>query len=165
MSWPQRRITRTQHHRRPPYSNASDIGFTVTSRRLRTDSRNFEAASRGGYSSEVFAPSPRTPGTPRTGLPSVGGDNCRRGGHNRFNCREPPTLFCFNCGRRGTNLRECLRCGEAHLEYLRAQGDRRNRHPQGREARRPAERQAAPRRKGEVAQLPRPSIDRGTVVG
>ena len=53
--------------------------------------------------------------------------NCRKGGHTRFNCREPPTLLCFNCGRRGTNLRECPRCGEAHLEYLRAQGDRRNR--------------------------------------
>ena len=70
--------------------------------------------------------------------------NCRKGGHTRFDCREPPTLFCFNCGRWGTNLRECPRCGEAHLEYRRG----------------PAERQAVPRRKREVAQTPMPSRDR-----
>ena len=48
--------------------------------------------------------------------------NCRQGGHTRFNCREPPSLFSYNCGRRGTTLRACPRYGEAHLEYVREQG-------------------------------------------
>ena len=61
---------------------------------------------------------------PRDGRdPSCGACfNCRQGGHTRFNCREPPSLFCYNCGRWGTTLTVCPRCGEAHLEYLREQG-------------------------------------------
>ena len=61
---------------------------------------------------------------PRDGRDPPGGAcfNCRQGLEARFNCREPPSLFCYNCGRRGTKLRACPRCGEVHLEYLREQG-------------------------------------------
>ena len=65
--------------------------------------------------------------------------NCRVVGHTRFQCREPPSLFCYNCGRRGTTLRACPRCGEAHLEYLREQGRTARRDIRSRSAGRPAE--------------------------
>ena len=86
--------------------------------------------------------------------------NCRKGGHTRFDYREPPPLL-FQLREVGYQPPyQCPRCGEAHLEYLRAQEDRWNRHPPGRESRGPAERPAVPRRQREVAPTPRLSRDR-----
>ena len=51
--------------------------------------------------------------------------NCRRGGHSRAACRETTTIFCYNCGRKGTRLRDFPRCGEVHEKYIREQGSAR----------------------------------------
>ena len=91
--------------------------------------------------------------------------NCRRGGHARFNCREPPSLFCYNCGRRGTTLRACPRCGEAHLDYLREQGRAANHQGRSRSAAQPAA-SGTPRRGPPTSLLtppPSPPISRRDV--
>ena len=45
--------------------------------------------------------------------------NCWARGHTRFTCRELRRLFCFNCGRRNVTMRNCPRCSDEHLSYLR----------------------------------------------
>ena len=45
--------------------------------------------------------------------------NCWARGHMRFIRREPRRLFCFNCGRRNVAMRNCPRCSDEHLSYLR----------------------------------------------
>ena len=71
--------------------------------------------------------------------------NCRRRGHSRAACHEPRTIFCYNCGRQDTTLRDFPRCGEVHQEYLRRQDSLRRVETSSRESpRAPRRREASP---------------------
>ena len=51
--------------------------------------------------------------------------NCKWRGHSGVACRESPTIFCYNFGRKEATLCDYPRCGEIHENYLWEQGSAR----------------------------------------
>ena len=57
----------------------------------------------------------RIPSDPTVDPPPRTCFNFWKPGHGRNDCPEPQGYFCYNCGRRGEDLRSCPRCAPVHL--------------------------------------------------
>ena len=122
-AWQPLRANRLRHGRRPPHAR-------------QTGSRIY--GSRGMLFGGL-RPVPRDQLDPLLGACF----NCRQRGDSKGACHEPRTIFCYNCGRQETTLRDCPRCGEVHKEYVREQGSLRRVETPSRESPRPPRRRDA----------------------